>query len=342
LFDLASLTKPLATGLAALWLVSRSRMDLGAPLSKTIPALRASKFDKVTIDMLLDHTAGFPSTRRYYEDIAELDARARPMDKLMGTPKAVEYIQNRIAEASFEYEPGTRTVYSDLGFMVLGWVIEHIVGRPLDDFVRREIYQPLGLADDLMFIRQDDTQTRTRLRSRQFVATEQCPWRDKLLQGEVHDPNAWAMGGVAGHAGLFGTVAGVWRLSYLLWAGYRGLDRTFLSGTVHRFWTKSRRVRGTTRALAWDTPTANDSSAGKRYSRTAVGHLGFTGGSIWIDLATDVIGVILTNSAHPTPEGKNEAMKQFRPRMYDLIAKEGESLPPDKSHATGSAAFRKA
>lgn len=341
LFDLASLTKPLATGLAALHLVSRSRIDLGAPLSKTIPELRDEKFDKITIDMLLDHTAGFPASRDYWERIAEHDARAHKSEAKMGTPEAVEMIKEAVAETRLEYEPGTKSVYSDMSFMVLGWIIEQITGKPLDEFLLREIYRPMGLHDELFFIRYTDQRVMGRLHKQSFAATEECSWRDKLIQGEVHDRNAWAMGGVAGHAGLFGTVDAVWRLCSILLASYKGEDRAFLAGTVRRFWSRSRRVRGTTQALAWDTPTANQSSAGKRYSRTAIGHLGFTGCSIWIDLSTDIIGVVLANSAHPTPDGKEESMKQFRPRMYDLIAKEGESIAPDPDRPVGSAAFFK-
>lgn len=339
LFDLASLTKPLATGLATLYLVSTSRMDMGAPLSKTIPELRDPKFDKINVDMLLDHTSGFPASRSFWEDVVAHDAKVHKTQSIMGKPKAVELIKQRVAETTLEYEPGTKCVYSDIGFMVLGWVIEQVVGKPLDVFLQREIYQPLGIDDELFFIRLDDHRARQRLVKRKIAATEQCAWRDKLLQGEVHDPNAWALGGVAGHAGLFGTVEAVWRLCRHLWGSFKGAERTFLSGTVRRFWTRSRRVRGMTQALAWDTPTTNDSSAGKRYSRNAVGHLGFTGGSIWIDLSSDVIGVVLTNSAHPTPDGKEDAMKGFRPRMYDLIAKEGEALGPDPGRPTGAAAF---
>ena len=339
LFDLASLTKPLASGLAALWLAGRTRIDLGVPLSKTIPEFRDSRFDDVTIDMLLDHTAGFPATRRYYDELADHDAKVASIEAWMGKPEAVQFIKRRVAETPFEYDPGTKTVYSDLGFLALGWIIEGIVGKPLNLFLERELYRPLGLSDDLFFIPLEDQRFRGRLRRRVFAATEQCSRRDRLLQGEVHDPTAWALGGIAGHAGLFGTVDAVWKLARTLWACYRGFDHTFLSGTVRRFWTRSKRVRNTTRALAWDTPHAHQSAAGKRFSRNSVGHLGFTGCSVWIDLSTDCIGVVLTNSAHPTPDGKEDAMQRFRPRVYELIAKEAEVLGPDPRKGTGAAAF---
>ncbi len=339
LFDLASLTKPLATALAALWLASRTRLDMGAPLSKTLPEFRDARFDAVTIDMLLDHTAGFPATRRLWETMSDHDALVHPSQAIMRTPAAVELMRKEVAKTPFAYDPGSQCLYSDLGFMVLGWIIESIVGKPLDVYLEREIYRPLGLQDDLFFIRLDEKNAmrRARLKKRVFVATEECDKRDKLMQAEVHDPVAWAMGGVAGHAGLFGTADAVWTLSKLLWAAYKGLDRTFLSGTVRRFWTRSRRVRNTTRTPGWDMPTASQSMAGKRYSRNAVGHLGYTGGSIWIDLNTDVIGVVLTNAIHPSVEGKADAMATFRPRIYDLIAKEGETM--GHAGARGAAAF---
>ncbi len=338
LFDLASLTKPLASGLGALLLASRNRIDLNASVAKTLPEFRDKRFERMSIDMLLDHTSGLPAQRSFWKDIQEAEAPLPEKQRTLGTQAALPAFRRAVAEATLENDPGTKVVYSDVGFMALGWIIENIVGQPLDTFLEREVYKPLGLADDLFFIRLDDMRRRQRLSKRVFAATEDCPWRGKVLQGEVHDPNAWGAGGVAGHAGLFGTVDAVWQLTRTLWASYKGEERTFLGGTVRRFWTRSRRVPGSTRTLAWDTPTAHGSSAGKRFSLTSVGHLGFTGCSIWIDLSTDIIGVVLTNAAHPSPEGKKEAMAKFRPRVYELIGKYGESVPRE-GYAQGAAAF---
>ncbi len=339
LFDLASLSKPLGAGLAALWLTSKSRVDLNASIVKTIPELRVPRFEKITIDMLLDHTSGLPARRSFWQDLRDAEAKLPEAQRVLGTQKAVPWFKARLGDTVLEADPGAKTVYSDLGFMALGWIVESLVGQPLDVFLEREIYRPLGIADDLFFVRLDDERRRQRLARRTFAATEDCAWRQKMLQGEVHDPNAWAMGGVAGHAGLFGSVDAVWKLVAALWESYKGDNRFFLGGTVKRFWTRSKRLPGTTRALAWDTPTVNNSAAGKRFSQASVGHLGFTGGSIWIDLSTDIIGVVLTNAAHPSPEGKQEALAKLRPRIYELIAKEGESLPADAGKATGSKAF---
>ena len=340
LFDLASLTKPLGSGLAALVLASTSRLDLGAPMSRTLKEFKADpRWEQVTIDMLLDHTSGLPASRSYWDRIREMEQKRHPHEPSLGTERCVPLFKKFLAEELFETPPGTRAVYSDLGFMALGWIVEGIVGQPLDVWLMKEVYRPLGIHEDLFFIRLEDARVRQRLSRRVFAATEEGGWRDKLLQGEVHDPNAWAMGGVAGHAGLFGTVDAVWKLVATLWGSFKGEDRHFLAGTLRRFWTRSKRLRDTTWALGWDTPSANEPMAGKRFSRSSVGHLGFTGCSIWIDLSTDIIGVVLTNSAHPSPEGKQEAMRAFRPRVYEHIGKEGETILEDGDRKTGAAAF---
>ncbi|MEE8410732.1 MAG: serine hydrolase, partial [Myxococcota bacterium] len=265
-FDLASLTKPLGSGLAALMLASQNRIDLNASVSKTIPELRDSKWAPVSIDMLLDHTAGLPAFRSYWQEIVDADKGVHEAKKVGGTAKAIPLVKKAVADTVFEYEPGSKAVYSDIGFMILGWIVEGLVGKPLDVYLARDIFRELDIADDLFFIRHDDTRQMQRLRRRTFAATEECAWREKVLQGEVHDPNAWIMGGVAGHAGLFGTADAVWKVAHALWESQKGEGRTFLGGTVRRFWTRSKRLRDTSRALAWDTQSSHGSSCGTRFS----------------------------------------------------------------------------
>lgn len=337
-FDLGALTQPLATGLAALELASRGRLDLGASIATTLPELRDAKFGAMTIDMLLDHSSGLPATRKFWEEIAAEEAKLRPELKTMGTRKAAAKVRKRILDLRLDAEPGTKAIESDIGFMVLGWIIEHILQTPLDVFLKRDVYRELGLDDSLFFVRHDEPAAKVGPR-RVFAATEQSEWREKLLQGQVQDSNAWAMGGVAGHAGLFGSIDAVWTLVHMLWQSYAGNGRHFLAGPVRRFWTRSKRFRGTTRTLAWDTPPAHQAQAGKRFSLNSVGLAAANGCTIWVDLATDIIGVVLTNAAHPTLEGKEDSLNRFRPRVYELIAKHGEALPPDPGKAVGAAAF---
>jgi len=326
LFDLASLSKPLGVGLAALWLVGRGRMDLQAPIGVVLKDFDTPKFQGITVDMLLDHTSGWPADVSFWECTEN-------------APDKQAAMRAHIASLEFLASPGSETLYSDVGFIVLGWIVEAIVGKPLDVFLEREIYKPLGLASDLFFIRHDDFHTPRKLGRRQIVATEDCPVRKKRISGEVHDPKAWLLGGVAGHAGLFGTVEAVWRLVEMLRLCYRGDEQFFHPGTVRKFFTRSQRLKGTTRTLAWDTPSAKGTLAGDRASRSTVGHLGFTGTSIWLDLSLEASTVVLANVAHPSPDGKKPRMQKFRRRVQDYFWMEAELLVSKNEGGKGSKAF---
>ncbi len=315
LFDLASLTKPLGSGLLTLFLTGRGALDIRSNLSQFGDAFRDDKFKNITIDMLLDHSAGFPALWGLWEFLEK-----NPENIKIGTRAIVPVYQKHFREIDLVTEPGRVTCYSDVGFIALGWALEAAVGKSLDVALRERILMPMDIERELFFVPLDDAKFRKTLAARTFVATEECPRRG-LLQGEVHDPEAWAMGGVAGHAGMFGTLDGVWRLVYALKRAYQGAtDTLFHSGAVQRFWTRSKRVPNTTRTLAWDMPSALDSTVGQRFSRTSVGHLGYTGTSIWIDLKNDIIGIVLTNAVHPTyPDDKKKTMRAFRQHIYDEI-----------------------
>jgi CubicO group peptidase (beta-lactamase class C family) len=193
--------------------------------------------------------------------------------------------------------------------------VELVSRMPLDRFCQERIVRPLGLRST-SFI------DLGRLRRRQYNAvseaiapTEQCPWRERVLCGEVHDDNAWAMGGVAGHAGLFATAADVDVLAGRLHACWRGEDDFVPAEIVREFWRRDGTVADSSWALGWDTPSATGSSAGGKLSSHAVGHLGFTGTSLWIDLERDVRIVLLTNRVHPRRD--NDRIRQVRPRVHD-------------------------
>ncbi|MEE2960481.1 MAG: serine hydrolase [Myxococcota bacterium] len=313
LFDLASLSKPLGAGLVALHLAGRGRLDLGATIHGSLPIFSDDRFKAVTIDMLLDHTTGWPADADFWKHCSE---QSNPS----------EAIKLMVKELPLVATPGTRVCYSDVGFMVLGWILEKIVNQPLDVYFYQTFLRPLELDEDLFFVRQSDFKQKRNLVKRRFVATEDCPLRGKRLVGEVHDPKAWLLDGVAGHAGLFGTIDGVWKLSEVLRKSWNGEDSFFHSGTVRRFWTRSNRPRNTTRTLAWDTPDARDSTVGNVVSRNTVGHLGFTGTSIWFDPSTELTMILLTNAVHPSPEGKRDRMRKFRVRAHELISKAAASV----------------
>src|SRR5438093_1029829 len=230
---------------------------------------------------------------------------------------AKEWVYEQINRERPEYEVGARSVYSDLGFMLLGELIEVVSRMPLDRFCHERIFRPLGLRASAFV---DLTALRTRKLTpvaEMIAPTEHCPWRQRLLCGEVHDDNAYAMGGVAGHAGLFANAAEVDALAVRLLACWRGEDDFVPREIVREFWTRNPTVRDATWALGWDTPSPTGSMAGTRMSRTAVGHLGFTGTSLWIDLERGVSVVLLTNRVHPQRD--NERIREVRPRVHDAV-----------------------
>ncbi len=312
IFDLSSLTKPLATTTAFMLLVREGKVDLDDRVTRFFQNFGVHGKTHVSFRHLLAHCSGLPGWRPYFRDV-ERERRGRP--DFAGSRGAKEFVYEQIHRERPEYEIGARSVYSDLGFMLLGELIEVVTRQPLDRFCHERIFRPLGLRAtafvDLSAIRS----RRIAPVSEMIAPTERCPWRGRVLCGEVHDDNAWAMGGVAGHAGLFGSAADVDALATRLRAAWRGEDDFLPRALVREFWTRDPTVAGSTRALGWDTPSPEGSSAGVRVSASTVGHLGFTGTSLWIDLERDAQVVLLTNRVHPCRD--NELIHEVRPRVHD-------------------------
>ncbi len=300
IFDLASLTKPLATTLAVMHLVGQNRLDLQQSLGRLLPAFKDGPKAAITITHLLGHNAGLAAYRPFYQQLQQLPSAERK-----------PALRALLVREPLEGPVGGKAVYSDLGFMILDWVVEHVSGRRLDEYVGDNIYRPCGL-NHLFFVDLDAP-----LKTRQdFAATEQCPWRGQLLIGRVHDENAYVLGGIQGHAGLFGTAGDVHRLLVELQAAYHGRPLTgcFETDLVRRFF---RRLPDADRTLGFDMPAVENSSSGRFFSESSVGHLGFTGTSFWMDLDRAVIVVLLTNRIHPSRA--NEAIRKFRPRLHDAV-----------------------
>jgi len=301
-FDLASLTKPLATTLAVADLASRGLLRFDDRLVDLFDEPLEPPKDEITVAMLLEHTAGFPAWRPYFEDLRELpwsERRRRFLDHLL--------------TESLESIPGRTTRYSDLGFMLLGVIVERVGGMDLDAYVATRIYEPLGL--DLFFNRTGPTKT---IRPGRYVATSRCAWRQRLLIGEVHDDNAWAVGGVAGHAGLFGTIGAVTELvRHLLVAWTQGSSLAAIKAEVVAQLCNHAGPAGSNRALGFDRPDTKNSAAGSHFPRAAVGHLGFTGTSFWIDPDRRLGVVLLTNRVHMGDDP--EPIRRFRPWFHDRV-----------------------
>jgi serine-type D-Ala-D-Ala carboxypeptidase len=271
IFDLASLTKVLAAATVALRLTARRDLDLETPVRDLVPAWRDAERADVRVRDLLEHSSGLPACRDYFRALSGRDAFVRA-----------------IAEEPLEYPPRSRAVYSDLGFILLGVILEQSSGGSLaDQFAgwRRAI----GLTAPLDFQPPLEWRSRTAM-------TEHYESRGKTLQGEVHDQNTEALGGVAAHAGLFGTAAAVGAAARWWLQRLQGHDdaATGVHASEAVIFTRRSTVPGSSRALGWDTmlPT---SSCGSGMSASAIGHTGFTGTSIWIDPERDAYYVLLTN-----------------------------------------------
>jgi len=314
-FDLASLTKPLATTGALLLLLCDGRVDLDDPVAKHLPAFAERDKEGVTIRHLLTHSSGLRPLRFFHEEMLERERKKG--ERWIGEPAARPWVIERICKSKPVHGPGEAAVYGDLDFIVLGALVEAVAGEPLDEFCRTRLFEPLGLAD-LGFVRvgrsgplEPDPARRART-----AATEQCEWRERILWGEVHDPNASVMGGVAGHAGLFGTADDVLRLGRAWLDAWHGRESPFPAEWVRRFFTRQDLPPGSDWALGWDTPTEGQSSSGCHFGKPSVGHLGFTGTSIWMDLERELVVVILTNRIHPIVK---RARFELRPKLHDLV-----------------------
>lgn len=305
IFDLASLTKPLATTLAMANLVKEGRVSLETCLGDVIKNLAPTPKAGLTMDMLLRHTSGLPAHREFFRFIV----------KAVGQEiHARQLLRQLIVSEPLEAEPGHQQVYSDLGYMFLSWVIETLSGQRLDRFVQEKIYAPLGI-QDLFFI---DLETGGEVSVLdRLVSTQNCPWRKKTLTGEVDDDNAWAVGGIEGHAGLFGDALSVHLICCEILNALGHKQTLLLDPFVLEAFVQKK--QGQILVAGFDTPSKFGSSSGRFFSQASVGHLGFTGTSFWLDPVSGLIVILLTNRVHPSRA--NQKIKKFRPQIHDLISK---------------------
>jgi serine-type D-Ala-D-Ala carboxypeptidase len=298
IFDLASLTKVVCTATLVMRQVERGRLALDDRVRDCLAGWHGGGRDGVTLRDLLAHCAGLPAYRPLYQ-----------------THQGARAFEGAICETPLEYAPRTRAVYSDLGFMLLGFVLERTGPLPVQFDALRE---QLGPIQELQF--HPPAAWRPRI-----APTEHDPWRGRLLVGEVHDENAWALGGAAAHAGLFGTAGAVGDFARHVLQVLDGRRGAMQQATLREVVTRHPGVPGSSRALGWDTMVPT-SSCGTRMSPRAFGHTGFTGTSLWIDPDAGVYVVLLTNRVHPTRT--NEAIRQLRPALHDAVMREVEDRTP--------------
>lgn len=302
-FDLASLTKPLATAPAVLKLADMGRLSVEDRLCDLLPVFKGTDKENITLSMLLCHASGMPAHREYFRFLSLL-----PDGQRNGA------LIRMLADEPLEYDPGSRVVYSDLGYMLLRFVVEKAAGKRFDRFVCENLYEPLGITD-LFFVPHRFERLFT-FADRDFAPTGYCRRRGTTLCGVVHDDNAYEAGGFDGHAGLFGTTGAALDFLVELLSIYRGRKE---SGVLSRESARLmlERQRGTSRTFGFDTPSMEGSASGTLFSENSVGHLGFTGTSCWIDIERDIIILLFTNRVFF--KGGNDAIKSFRPRIHDAV-----------------------
>ncbi len=315
IFDLASLTKPIATTTAVLMLVEEGVLGLDDPVSKVLPAFSERDKDAVSLRHLLTHASGLRPWRAYHEVLLEKERKTG--ERWIGTSAARELVVDRNVRSGLVHETGAAAVYGDLDFIVLGAVVEAASRQPLDTFCAERIFGPLGMTDTFFARLGPETDgPADGPRRRRTAATENCPWRGRILWGEVHDPNASAMGGVAGHAGLFSTADDIMTFATAWLDAWHGRSEWLPRELVRTFSTRQGLPETSDWALGWDTPTVGASSSGTLFSEHSIGHLGFTGTSLWIDLESEAVVVILTNRVHLVAKRSKFLL---RPSVHDLI-----------------------
>jgi CubicO group peptidase (beta-lactamase class C family) len=335
LFDLASLTKIVATTPMAMLLYERGLLDLYAPISAIIPefildAAKDPRRNEVTIRMLLAHSSGLPA----YE---KLFLKANTREELLQAVFSMPLASN----------PATRAVYSDIGFILLGIALERLADEPLDRFCQREIFAPLSMtnttfnppaelrskipptADE----REDSCGADTLVRQTPALKVQpsgsqhsRSTFRHKIIRGEVQDENAYVLGGIAPHAGLFSTARDLAQFADSILNNHvgtaalgcpPGAARFYSPETLTLFTRRESTPKGTSRALGWDTPSGSPSQSGKYFSSNSFGHLGYTGTSLWIDPTRQLSITLLTNRTWP--DCSNLAIKQVRPEFHDAV-----------------------
>jgi beta-N-acetylhexosaminidase len=298
MYDLASLTKVIGLTTATMMLVADGKLEIDRPVVDYLPEFTGPDKDRVLVRHLLTHTSGLPAWSPLY---LETDTPEDAIARVMRTP--------------LEAAPGEHYVYSDLGAITLTQIVQRLAGEPLDVFLETRLFGPLRME-------------RTRFRPPEawlaaIAPTERDPWRGRLIRGEVHDENAYRLGGVSGHAGLFSDGPDLARFALWMLDAWHGRLRPdaepYLPQDVVRLFTRRQPgPPGSTRALGWDTPsTAGRSSAGTLMSRGSFGHTGFTGTSIWIDPGSELFIILLTNRVHPTRE--NQAILDIRGQVADRV-----------------------
>ena len=300
LFDLASLTKPLVTLLTVLVLIERYSLSWFDTINDLLPVYEANNYGDVDIYHLLCHSSGLPAHKEYWRSLEKIDVEMRR-----------RWLIAEILSEQKVYKSGSHHLYSDLGYLLLGFIVEEKTDKDLACFWNESIAEPLGVSNELLY------PVPLPVQKNNFAAT--CSRDKKKLQGIVHDDNSRALGGITGHAGLFGTASGVLKVCQELLDAMNG-KKTNLPISARTLNRACSRIAGSEWTAGFNTPSRCGSSSGKYFSEKSVGHLGFTGTSFWIDPVKQRAVVLLTNRVI---KGENlDGIKELRPQIHNYIVEQ--------------------
>jgi beta-glucosidase-like glycosyl hydrolase/CubicO group peptidase (beta-lactamase class C family) len=314
IYDVASLTKIVVTATLAMVLYEKGELNLEAPVRDYLPEFSGDGKDMITVADLLAHSSGVLWWKDYYKSLSDVQPPAEVKR---------QYLE-KISRLPLDYPPRSKSDYSDLGFILLGEILERVSGRSLDELAGREIFEPLGM--ERTFFNPPAS-----LRPR-IAPTEDDPWRGRVVIGEVHDENAFALGGVAPHAGLFSTGGDLALFAQMILnGGVYGGHRIVKRSTVELFTRPADLAPGSSRALGWDKPSVppQGSSSGRYFSSSSFGHTGFTGTSLWIDPSQRLFVVLLTNRVHPSRD--NNQIREVRSAFHDAVMEALTDIPQPRT-----------
>jgi CubicO group peptidase (beta-lactamase class C family) len=302
IYDIASMTKVVGTTTAVMMLVDDGVLSLDDPVARHLTEWRGTAREHITVRNLLVHDSGLPSYGPLYREL-----RGR------------EQYLRRIAAMSMEYATGSRTLYSDYGVILLALIVERASGQALDEFLERRLFGPLGMRDTGF-----NPLSRTGAAPDRIAPTEvDTVFRHRHIRGEVHDENAYALGGVAGHAGLFSSARDLAVFAQMMLNGGEYAGRRYIQASTIASFTR-RQAESSSRALGWDTP-GGTTSAGSYFSASSFGHTGFTGTSIWLDPERQLFVILLTNRVNPTRD--NQRHIALRRDLADAVQQSIVDVP---------------
>jgi CubicO group peptidase (beta-lactamase class C family) len=314
-FDIAALTNVLVTTTLIMKLVECGKLDLDHRITRYLHGFGVYGKSEVSVSQLLSHSGGLVHWHPFFEELLRANAAARM--GILTSRASREYILNSINRSQLKYKPGTKQVYSDIGFILLGHLIEALTGFSLDKAAQQYIFKPLGMKTtsyiDLTLIRRRGIHPVYDM----IAATEDCSWRKRILCGEVHDDNAWAMGGISGHSGVFSTARDLHLFAAEMLRAYHGQSSFLEEEIVKYFWQIKSFSEESGWKLGWDSPSEENGLKNSALTKAAVGHNGFTGCSLWLEPELGLDIVLMTNRIHPSRA--NKKIREFRPQLIDAV-----------------------